>query len=231
MRKTLALLATIALLLVACSPDTGATGAGERTAAGEPADDITAQRTTASSVTWHPQSGKEGEVAEAEATLYTTEWGSSVDFQTVDLEPGNVYTLWWIVVNNPQACEAHPDPCTAGDFFADGNPAEAQVSYAAGDVAIDEGEVTFSAHFEPGPIPDGWLPEQGFTELWGAEHHFTVNDHGPVVAEQIPDMLHSYRGGCNDDSPFPEIFPDTALADGESGPNECRLVQSALMQQ
>jgi hypothetical protein len=40
-------------------------------------------------------------------------------------------------------------------------------------------------------------------------------------------MIHTYRGGCADSSPFPPIFPATALADGESGPNICRLYQAA----
>lgn len=44
-------------------------------------------------------------------------------------------------------------------------------------------------------------------------------------------MLHSYRGGCSDNSPFPEIFPEAALANGQPGPNECLLTQSAVMQQ
>ncbi|GGX77064.1 hypothetical protein GCM10007160_00280 [Litchfieldella qijiaojingensis] len=188
-----------------------------------------AQHTAA--VKWHAQSGNEGEVAGAGATLYTTEWGSSVHFEAAGLEPGHVYTLWWVVVNNPEACEAYPEPCTAGDVLADGNPAEAQVSYADGNVATDDGKATFSAHFTPGPIEGGWLPDQEFTNLWGAEHHFVVNDHGPLVAELMPGMMHTYRGGCSDDSPFPDSFPDTALADGEPGPNDCILTQSATLQQ
>ena len=41
-------------------------------------------------------------------------------------------------------------------------------------------------------------------------------------------MLATYRGGCSDDSPFPGIFPQTALDDGLVGPNTCRLTMSAI---
>ncbi len=195
----------------------------------DPGSDLEAQRTT-SGLNWHPQSGEEGAVPGAEGTLYTTAWASFVHIRTTGLVPGNVYTLWWVLFNDPEACEQNPEPCAAGDIFAAGNPAQAQVSYAAGDIADAAGEATFNAHFELGPV-DGWLPESGFTDLWDAEHHFTINDHGPLVEENMPDMIHSYRGGCSDDSPFPDIFPATALADGEAGPNECRLSQSVIFQQ
>lgn len=97
------------------------------------------------------------------------------------------------------ASEAHPEPCPGEDVFADGNPAEAQVSYVAGNVADDDGETTFSAHVTPGSTAGGWLSDQGFTDLWGAEHHFTVNEHGPLVAGHTPNMLHSYRARENPD--------------------------------
>jgi hypothetical protein len=41
-------------------------------------------------------------------------------------------------------------------------------------------------------------------------------------------MIHTYRGGCSDDSPFPSLFPAIAIADGDVGPNTCRLFQSAI---
>jgi hypothetical protein len=43
-------------------------------------------------------------------------------------------------------------------------------------------------------------------------------------------MLNTYRGGCSDDS-LPPPFPDSAKADGEAGPNACRLIQDAVFMQ
>jgi hypothetical protein len=61
-----------------------------------------------------------------------------------------------------------------------------------------------------------------------AEIHLVLHDHGPVVAELEQEMLSTYRAGCADTSPFPEIFPPTALADGTPGPNNCLLYQAAV---
>jgi hypothetical protein len=55
-----------------------------------------------------------------------------------------------------------------------------------------------------------------------------INDHGPMLPEFMPGMIQTYRGGCSDSSPFPGVFPATALADGEDGPNTCRLHQAAV---
>ena len=62
-----------------------------------------------------------------------------------------------------------------------------------------------------------------------AEVHLVINDHGPMLADFMPGMVRTYRGGCSDASPFPPIFPDTAIVDGEVGPNICRLFQSAVL--
>ena len=62
-----------------------------------------------------------------------------------------------------------------------------------------------------------------------AEIHLVVNDHGPAIPGMVDEMLHTYRGGCTDDS-LPPPFPATAKSDGAPGPNTCRLYQSATFQ-
>ena len=47
---------------------------------------------------------------------------------TVGLEPGNVYTAWWVLANNPEFCEA--DPCSGGDFIGKAVEGETVVTYA-----------------------------------------------------------------------------------------------------
>lgn len=188
---------------------------------------------TTAPVAWHAQMqavGRSGQVEGAVATLRTTESGAHVQLRTLELNPGDAYTLWFVVFNDPGACASYPAPCTASDLFADGNPAEAQVTGVAGGIVGDSGRATFSAHVPTGEI-DGWLPDQGLTDPQTAEIHLVVNGHGPMLAEHMPDMIKTYRGGCSDESPFPAMFPATALADGEPGDNICRLTQAAIFQQ
>lgn len=137
------------------------------------------QHTTAS-VHWHPQSGDPDVAIEgASATLRSTTAGASVMLRTSQLNPGHAYTLWWVIINNPEACASHPDPCTPHDVLFNTQIVQAQVTYAAGHVVGESGRATFSAHLPAGDIDDGWFPDQGFTDPLGAEIHLVVNDHGP----------------------------------------------------
>jgi hypothetical protein len=178
-------------------------------------------------VSWHAQQaglGKSGPVAGASAQLVRNDNGIAYRLDTTGLEEGNAYTLWLVVVNNPSACLA--TPCAAPEII--NNPAtDSQVRFAAGHVAGASGSGTFAGHVSEGPL-SGWLSDGSLEDSRGAEIHLVVNDHGPAIAEFMPDMIHTYRGGCSDASPFPPVFPGTALADGETGPNICRLYQAAV---
>lgn len=177
-----------------------------------------------SEVVWHPQQaalGRAGLVDGASATLVRNDTGISYRVSTERLEPGNAYTLWLVVINNPDAC--HTTPCEAEDLF---NPAtRSQISYAAGTVAGRSGKGTLAGHVDVGPL-SGWLPDRSLEGAHGPDVALVVNEHGPMLAEFMPSMIKSYRGGCSDDSPFPP-FPASALADGEVGPNLCWLYQLA----
>lgn len=175
-------------------------------------------------VAWHAQTGSTELVEGASASLVRNDNGITYRFQTRGLTPGNAYTLWLVVIDQPDQCQA--SPCAAPDFLANAGP-DAQVTYAAGHVVGGSGNATFAGSRSVGPI-EGWLPDRTFDNPRGAEVHLVVNDHGPSLAEHMPGMIHTYRGGCSDDSPFPAIFPDTALADGEPGPNTCLLTQAAV---
>lgn len=188
-------------------------------------------RRDSTAVMWHGQAVSfegipAGPVEGASASLVATASGATARVQTRDLEPGNAYTLWFVLINNPDQCASHP--CTARDIFT--NPAaDAQVTYGAGHVVGASGVATFSTHLDAGPV-EGWLPDRSLHNPLGAEYHFVVNDHGPTLADHMPGMIRTYRGGCSDDSPFPPIFPPTALADGDPGPNRCLLYQVAVFQ-
>lgn len=186
----------------------------------------TVERTT---VNWHAQQaplGHTGPVDGAQARLVRNDNGISFGVSTRELTPGNAYTLWLVVINAPEACST--SPCSGPDLLLN-DDTRTQVRYAAGMVAGGSGHGTLAGSVREGPL-SGWLPDRSLEDATAAGVHLVINDHGPKLAEHMPGMIHTYRGGCSDDSPFPSIFPPTALADGEPGPNECRLHQVAVFE-
>lgn len=178
-------------------------------------------------VNWHAQQaalGRSGPVAGASAALVRTDNGVSFRISTRELTPGNAYTLWLVVINNPAACATIP--CAAGDIINNAG-VDAQVRFATGTVAGASGRGTFAGAVQEGEL-SGWLPNRSFKDASSAEVHLVINDHGPMLPAFMPGMIHTYRGGCSDASPFPGVFPATALADGAVGPNICRLYQAAV---
>ena len=177
-------------------------------------------------VNWHPQSGA-GPVEGAWATLNTTESGASFTFHAAQLNPGHVYTVWFVAINAPENCAT--TPCTSADVLFNTAAVQADVTYGTGHVAGESGQAAFAGHIPAGALPGGWFGN-GFTNPLGAEVHLVLNDHGPKIPELAANMLHTYRGGCTDES-LPPPFPATAKADGIPGPNTCRLYQVAIFEQ
>lgn len=174
-------------------------------------------------VRWHMQTGLEGGVPGASAELTRTASRISFELRATELQVGHAYTLWLVIINDPSGCTA--TPCPGPEFLQD--PAQrGQVTYADGLVA-ESGAATFAGTREVGPIPEGWLPGVGLTDPLTAEVLLVVNDHGPEIADFMPAMVETYRAGCKDEG-LPEIFPATAKADGEPGPNTCVLTQMAV---
>jgi hypothetical protein len=178
---------------------------------------------------WHMQSGHPhfSEVGPgATAQLVRTANGLSYSIRTDQLSPGHAYTVWVVVVNDPEACSA--TPCAPQDSLL--NPqTNSQVTYGTGHVVGASGEAGFGGTLRRGPIPAGWLPDQGLDDPLGAEVHLVLNNHGPKLPAYMPEMTHTYRAGCTDAS-LPPIFPPSAKADGTPGPNTCRLWQLAVFQ-
>lgn len=225
MRRFVGVGAATMLLVAACAGGDDGAAAPEGPAA---AAEEEVQRTT-SPVMWHAQSGREGEVEDATASLETTGSGATARLETTEVEPGNAYTLWFVIVNAPEECADHPEPCEASDVLGS-LETESQVAFGDGALATDDGRATFEASFEAGSVPGGWYEGRGFTDPLGAEIHLTLNDHGPALDDYMPAMIETYRTGCTDDS-LVEAFPDSAKTDGEPGPNTCRLWQSVIFQQ
>lgn len=189
-------------------------------------DSDTVERTP---MRWHLQSGKTPMSLvghRARAKLTRTSSGISYSIKTHSLRAGNAYTVWVVVINDPAECAS--SPCSPTDIFK--NPdTDAQVLYGTGHVVGSSGKAGFGGHVSRGPLPQGWLPDQGLEDPRGAEVHLVLNDHGPKLAEYMPGMIRTYRAGCKDEG-LPAIFPPSAKADGEPGPNTCTLWQVAMFE-
>lgn len=186
----------------------------------------TVHHTTAPVMT-HPSQGDVREVEGAQAELFTTEDGATMNFRTAELENNHIYTVWWVVINDPDACSE--SPCPTSEILGTPDVIEADVTWGDGILVSDEGRMEFAAHLPAGEMAESWF-DSGFTNPTDAEIHIVINDHGPLIPDMAANMLNTYRGGCTDDS-LPPPFPETAKADGEPGPNMCRLVQFAIFQQ
>jgi hypothetical protein len=175
----------------------------------------------------HPSQGSVAAVPGATAILMTTKRGAFAHLATPKLTPGNAYTLWWIVINEPSACET--SPCTPSDVLKRTDITKADVGYGGGLIAGSDAAGRFASYLPVGPLTNPWFGN-GFVNPLGAEIHLVINDHGPLLPEMAESMLGSARGGCVDES-LPSEFPAAAFADGTPGPNTCRMVQAVIFTQ
>jgi len=156
------------------------------------------------------------------STLHRNKNGITVNFKTKELIPGNAYTLWWVIWNNPNECGI-PGQCTDTDF-PNGAAIELDVLYAAGHIVGASGTGNFSAHLRVGDASGSagffGLPGIGLNDSYEAEVHLVLRSHGPAQPGMTADQIHTYGGGCTTD---PGGFgPDTS----EEG--HCRDIQAAI---
>lgn len=186
-------------------------------------------------INFHPQAqgayGLSGAVgADAVATLTRRDDGVSWRFQTSRLQPGHAYTIWFVVLNDPDQCLGVPT-CNAPDIVTRHLITDSQVTYGAGHVVGGSGQATFAASFQAGAI-GGWFEGGGLWDPRTADIHLVLNDHGPMLPAYMPGMTHTYRAGCTDAS-LPMLFHQgapAAIADGAPGPNTCVLYQTAVFE-
>ena len=172
----------------------------------------------------HPSQGDVKVVEGATARLAAHDSGVFVNIDTNALTPGNVHTLWLVVINNPAACEG--ENCTSKDVLKRSDIVDSDVGYAGGVIVDENGNARFAYHQDEGALNGGWFGA-GLKASDAAEIHLVINDHGPAIDGRVDQMLATYRDGCTDES-IPAPMPDTARAQGEAGPNQCRLMQFAI---
>ena len=162
------------------------------------------------------------------STLARTKNGITATLQTRELEPGDAYTLWWVIFNHPENCE-NPIPgvtsCGEGDVFAQplgDTDVKVSVQYAGGNIVGGTGRVDFGAYLQEGVTPDA--PGQlvfgsGLIDSKKAEVHLVVRSHGKVFPPLEGAQLSTFGGACT-----AETDPTGA---GPEGPRECADVQFA----
>lgn len=175
------------------------------------------------SVHSHPSQGDVVRIDGTSARLVSGADGVLINLNSNGLRAGNVYSLLMAVMNAPGEC---PElPCTPMDVLKRSDIVMSDVAYAGGAIADAAGEVAFT-HYQPlGQFQNGFF-DNGLMRTDGIEIHLVLNDHGPLIEGRAFEMLTTYRGGCSEDS-IPAAMPASARAQGDAGPNQCRLVQFA----
>jgi len=141
--------------------------------------------------------------------LVRTKEGFGATLHTFGLVPGNAYTFWLGVFNNPKECAT--TPCTAADLP---NPdVQGVVLWGSGQIAGEDGTADFGTFRAEGDST-GREPSLGtamaLENALKAEIHLVVRSHGPASANPVvlQAQLTRFNGGCP--------------------PNTCMNVQAAM---
>ena len=123
----------------------------------------------------------------------------SVEFSlNTTLEPGDAYTVWWVIFNNPESCEGF---CGLDDLGI--SEVNASAFWATGGTVIgNDGKVSFSAQLEEGEdaLPTGEdqvLFGNGLNNSFDAEIHLIARTHGTLIPELEEVQTTTFDGGCN----------------------------------
>lgn len=113
--------------------------------------------------------------------LRRTDHGVHALVRTTGLSRHHAYTVWAVIFNNPAACDG---PCGSDDLA---NPDVGGVS------TLLTGKVArWSRTWFVGRLAVG----DALTDPKGAEIHFIVRTHGPVIPELRREQITTLNGGC-----------------------------------
>jgi hypothetical protein len=128
--------------------------------------------------------------------LVRNDGGVTMTLHTSGLVPGNAYTVWWVIFNNPSACIGG---CGMDDLA---RPAvQASLAFATGHV-VGNDVANFGAWLGVGdtggvlsspPSPAG---PYGLLDSRTAEIHLVVRSHGSALPELLKEQISSFNGGC-----------------------------------
>lgn len=127
--------------------------------------------------------------------LVRTKEGIGATLHTFGLVPGNAYTLWVGIFNDPKKCAT--SPCSPADFA--NRDAHGVLLFGTGQIAGDDGTVDFGMFRAVGD-PSG--KSEGTAEAlerpFKAEIHLAIRSHGPASADPavLHEQLTTFNGGC-----------------------------------
>lgn len=154
----------------------------------------------------------------ATSSLTRMEHGVYMTFDAVALEPGEAYTVWWVIFNKPNNCS--DGECGLDDSFVmDENgefvlteegartfnlPARDVTTYselrATGSIVDADGTAEFRAHLPVGDVTEAEFGP-GLLDPMKAEIHVILRSHGPIQAGIIHQQMNTPWGGCAEDWP------------------------------
>jgi len=134
--------------------------------------------------------------------------GLILTMDTTALVPGDAYTMWAVLFNNPDAC---PDGCNGPDLAIP--EVEGGLVFATGKVVEAAADV-FTAFLELGhPAGEVLLgSESGLTNL-RAEVHGVIRSHGPASdnADLLDLQVTTFGGGCATFAEGGALNPDSGF--------------------
>ena len=161
----------------------------------------------------------ESVVKDGAAVLTRLKNGVAMRLSTVNLEPKDAVTIWWVVFDEPTKCS---DECNENDIFNldadgefilndDGSPpingagveaAQITVIRADGHVVDESGAAQFSSRLPIGDVSEA-LFGGGLQNPMTATIHLIVRTHGPAIPGKLDSMLYTVNGGCEGAFPNP----------------------------
>lgn len=127
--------------------------------------------------------------------LVRTKEGVGMTLHTFGLVPGNAYTAWFGIFNNPKECAT--TPCSVADFP---NPhVRGVILNATGQIAGEDGTADFGAFRAVGDTEGqaGIGTTMALEEPLKAEIHLVVRSHGPALNNaDLQAQLSRFNGGC-----------------------------------
>lgn len=175
-------------------------------------------------MSWTPDSGMSpGPVEGTSVVLEKGPFGAAMAIKSSGLTPGDVVTVWWVAIQNPQVCAVNP--CSPVETMSVDSQSDSVVALAASGVVAADGTISLASFLPKGDV-DGNFFETTLHSPETAEYHLPIHNHGPLDQSIAQEMLTSFRAGCTDES-LPEYYPQTALSDGARGSFNCKTVQVA----
>jgi hypothetical protein len=137
-----------------------------------------------------------GSGVSGEATLTRTSEGLWLDQDLAGLIPGNAYTVWWVIFDNPQGCDADCDP-------SDLSRRQAQPSLVNGGGFVAGGTTQFySSHLARHDVEGRQVQlgdPSGVDNTYGAQVHVVLRSHGTAVMDPADqaEQTSTFNGFCN----------------------------------